>query len=505
MTQLETAKKLISKISNLDEADCEAVIVGGAVRDLIMGIDAHDVDIATNCPINIIKKHFTCHDIGQSFKFGITQVTYGDFQFEVANYRKDVDSSDGRHPDSIEITRDLKTDVFRRDFTINALAMNENDEIFDFVGGRDDIKNKIIRFVGDPRARVKEDYLRMLRALRFAARFDFHIEEHSFKAIRENAFFIQSIAKERIKQELFKTASYGGKELARFIELADEVKLLTFILPELTMMKDDKHQPKHHPEGAIVQQIDHFDRSATADEISLVDYEHYFDVTVTDFDNHNIVLIREGTVYDHVIAAVKSSDSTDPMVNLSILLHDIGKPFEKRFHVEKGYDIYHGHDQRSEEVIAIIGKRLAFSKHEIDAFTFAALHHMVFYDLPSMRLSRAAKILESEHFELLRLTCLGDSLATSRKSDLDRFYEIDDKLDCIREKIHLKAAEGQVSPLRKIINGELVMKLTALKPGKEVGRIITETFEWATDNEVSSIDEIEKHIIEMSNGTIHQS
>jgi len=240
---INSAKEILRKLSQYGEA----YIVGGTVRDIILNKEIHDVDIATNVPINIIDSIFNTHDIGKNRDFGIVVVKYNNFNFEIANFRSDGEYTDGRRPNSIKIAKTFKEDAARRDFTINALAMDVNDNIIDFYNGKDDINNKILRTVGNPYERFNEDKLRLLRAVRFAARFDFSIEEETKKSIIHYSQWIRQVSSERIRDEIYKAAS-NSKIFARYIEILSEVDLLRQILPEVEILKEFEHSPDTHPE-----------------------------------------------------------------------------------------------------------------------------------------------------------------------------------------------------------------------------------------------------------------
>lgn len=161
-----------------------------------------------------------------------------------------------RYPDDYEITQNFELDSARRDLTINSLGINKNGEIIDYQGGVDDIKNKLIRAVGEPRERFKEDALRLMRTLRFAARLGFNIEPKTLEAVRELGDLINTISKERVRGEILKTAEYGGKALANFIEKLDEANMLEKILPEVAELKNHTQPVDHHPEGATVEPLE---------------------------------------------------------------------------------------------------------------------------------------------------------------------------------------------------------------------------------------------------------
>jgi tRNA nucleotidyltransferase/poly(A) polymerase len=217
MTLLDLGKKLLCEIT---EAGYEAYIVGGAVRDIAMGkTDIHDVDIATNMPIEIIKQMYHTVEYGGGEKHGTVIVVYNGTSFELTQFRCDGNYTDGRRPDSVIFVNDFKTDCSRRDFTINAMGMNSSGSIVDFFDGTADIQSGIIKTVGNAHDRFKEDALRMIRAFRFAARLGFEVDSEIFKAIFELKYNIKNVSKERVRDEFEKTISYGGIAFAKFIHL----------------------------------------------------------------------------------------------------------------------------------------------------------------------------------------------------------------------------------------------------------------------------------------------
>jgi len=258
-----------------------AYIVGGTIRDIITGDkEPDDIDIATNVPIDELEKHFKTHDIGANKDFGIIVVSQDGEDFEIANFRADGEYSDGRRPDDVEIVMDFKKDAERRDFTINAMGVDKDGNVVDYFDGKGDIKNKILKTVGDPEKRFQEDYLRMWRAVRFASRMDFKIDDKTMKAIKSNSKRTVGLAVERIMKELKKMAGQSGSKFANAIETLINTGLLQYILPEIIQMDDFEHSVEHHPEGNVLQ---------------------------------------------HTLAALKNSESVNPIINLAILFHDIGK------------------------------------------------------------------------------------------------------------------------------------------------------------------------------------
>lgn len=244
--ELKTAVKILSQI---EKKGYKAYLVGGCVRDVILGIDPHDVDIATNMPLGELEELYKTHDIGKSKTFGIVVVNVGGYSFEVANFRKDGKYQDGRRPDKITISASFEKDAERRDFTINAMGIDKEGNIIDYFDGRRDIQDKVLKTVGDPKKRFSEDYLRMMRLGRFSAKLNLTIDKPTKKAAQRLSKNIKDLSSERIKEELFKAASLGGKKFARYLEILDELKLLRYILPSVLNLKYFKQNLKHHPEG----------------------------------------------------------------------------------------------------------------------------------------------------------------------------------------------------------------------------------------------------------------
>lgn len=219
-------------ISRLEEHGFEAYVVGGCVRDSIMGIPPHDWDICTSAlPEQIIEVFSDLKVIPTGLKHGtVTVVLYGD-EYEITTYRIDGEYSDNRHPEAVEFVKDLKLDLMRRDFTINALAYNHKSGIIDYFNGVKDIHNKVIRCVGNPNDRFSEDALRIMRAIRFATRFSFEIEQETRKSLFAHQSLLRNISAERINSELTKTLQHITFETNVSL-LVDMMTLLTEVVPE---------------------------------------------------------------------------------------------------------------------------------------------------------------------------------------------------------------------------------------------------------------------------------
>jgi len=243
--ELYVAVKILKTI---EKKGYSAYIVGGAVRDIVLDTKWNDLDLATNMPIDEISKIWKVHDIGKSKDFGIVVIREGGYTFEVANFRSDGKYLDGRRPEKVNIVGSFEDDAGRRDFTCNAMAINSKGEIIDYFGGKKDIKNKILKTVGDPKERFGEDFLRLMRAPRVAVDKGLEIEKETKKAIQKLSTNITKMPPERIKDELLKAAPMGGDKFAVYIKILDELKLLKYILPCVLQLKFFKENLHHHPE-----------------------------------------------------------------------------------------------------------------------------------------------------------------------------------------------------------------------------------------------------------------
>lgn len=432
---LYAAVQILEKI---EKQGYDVYIVGGGVRDIILGDDMHDVDIATNMPIDEIYNTFDkVFDVGKSKDFGIVVVKYSSYDFEVAQFRTDGKYLDGRRPEDVEITMDFETDAGRRDFTINAMGIDSKGNIIDYFDGKKDIKHKIIRTVGNPYDRFEEDYLRMKRAIRFSSKLDFDLDPETLEAIKSKKEHIKNIAPERVKDELVKMASQTGSKFANAISLLDKTGILEIILPEITKLKEFQEQPEHHPEA----------------------YEE-----------------GEGRVFDHVLAALRKNKAADPLINLSILLHDVGKGVTHK--TRDGKSTFHGHAEKSKEIIDTIADRLKLTNKERKAILFAALNHMKMMNALDMKPTKILRLVDDEHWGVLKAVSYCDDACRKHLFDKKKF----DKIINNMEKIQKKWGDKATNKTAKIVDGERVMKLTGLRPGPEVGQIIKKVTDWVVNN-----------------------
>lgn len=472
ISYFETAKEILSKFKELGY---EAYICGGAVRDLLAGYKLHDIDITTNCPMSTTEKMFRTIDIGQSKTFGLVTILYNGYSFEVANFRTESNYSDGRHPDKIEIAESFEEDSNRRDFTINSMGMCSNEGVVDFHNGMKDLADGILRTVGDPEERFSEDYLRMLRAIRFAVKFNFTIDDKSSNAIKKNAEKITKICPERIFQELEKMASFTGEQFAECIILMDKLSILKYILPEISEMKNFFHTVNHHPEGAKVKNI----KTGKFEKYDPKNKEHK---TPEKFE------IFEGSVFDHVMAALSvQKEKNNPLLNFCVLFHDTGKV---KTYVPKGEKkTYHGHDKASIEINQDICNRLKMSNLEKDTIIFASENHMKFHKLLEMKSSKIAYLITSKKFDYLFKTAYCDD--SCREGVFDPLYwsDIEDKIQNVQKLIDENPFYGKV-------NGKYIIEKLNIEPGPVFGIIIKKTKEYILDKQLND----EKIVIQYMKG-----
>ena len=357
----------ISIVRSLQEAGYRAYLVGGCVRDMLLGREPADYDVATDAtPDQVMRIFPETYAVGA--KFGVVLVPASSTNanenevVEVATFRSDIGYSDGRHPDQVRYSKDPQEDVERRDFTINGLLLNPiNQEVLDFVGGRKDLKSRIIRAIGEPERRFAEDKLRMLRAVRFAARFVYTIEPVTFAAIQKLASQIHQVSRERVRDELTKMLTEGHARNA-FL-LLDQTGLLREVLPEISAMKGVEQPPQFHPEG---------------------------DVFV-----HTLLLLD------------KLPQPCPPTLAWGALLHDVGKP--ATFRIAPDRIRFDGHVDVGVKMAEEICRRLRFSNDDANQILALVGNHMRFAQAQQMKESTLKKFMRmprfEEHLELHRMDC----------------------------------------------------------------------------------------------------
>jgi len=447
---LSSGVRLLRQIEKLGG---EALIVGGSVRDILLGKPIKDVDIATNVPLEKIKQKFKWNDIGQSGTLGITMVHFGGHEYEVANYRQESGTSDARHPERVEMIQSFKGDSARRDLTINSMGLNSKGEIIDYQGGIDDLKKGIIRSVGKANDRFTEDALRIIRTARFASKYGFDIEDDTKAAMKDLGHLIDELSSERIAGELEKISS-NGDQLANYIEHLDDVGLLDRILPEVKALQGRKQDPKHHPEGDS---------------------------------------------YQHTIAALRSTRSNNPTTNLAILFHDLGKGTVQQ-EKESGYPSYHGHDKESARIVADIAKRLKMPNSIKDAAVFAADRHMRAHYIYDMSKRKVTQLVNDPNWPILKDVVYADEMS---RGDIGKggVAEFEAKMkyaeDIAAEISGEDGAEGERKRIKEKIDGYKVMQWTGLQAGQEMGHILKATQDWLYSNMDVSDKKVKDYVMSL--------
>jgi poly(A) polymerase len=373
MTELLDAAR--SVLRRLRSSGFDAYFAGGYVRDRLLGIASGEIDIATSAPPDRIEALFP-KTVAVGRAFGVILVLEGDFKFEVATFRSDGRYQDGRHPENV-VFSSPEEDAKRRDFTINGMFFDpDTDKVIDFVGGKADLDRKVLRAIGDPRQRFTEDRLRLLRAVRLAARLKFAIDPATDRALREMAPAIVQVSGERIRDELAKMLVHPSRSAA--LESLRETGLLLHILPEAAVMEGVPQPPEYHPEG---------------------------------------------DVWTHTKLALDTLKDPTFELALAVLLHDIGKPptFVRADRIR-----FNNHDHVGADMSARIADRLKLSNEQKDRIVWLVQKHLAFLQWELMRPSTLKRLLAHEHIgDLLRLV-RADTLGS--KAD-DKYV---DKLESIK-------------------------------------------------------------------------
>ncbi|MEW5693157.1 MAG: CCA tRNA nucleotidyltransferase [Candidatus Hydrogenedentota bacterium] len=432
-------------INKFNEKGFKSYLVGGCVRDYLMGIKVNDYDLATDATPDETSKVFShTHPVGVDF--GTVLVIIQGKGFEVTSFRKDIET-DGRHA-KVEFSRNLIDDLNRRDFTINAIAYDPlKDEYIDPFKGREDIKNKILQSVGDSRKRFKEDYLRILRGIRFAARFKLQIEQSVKEAISETKNGINILSDERIREEILKSLEQIDKP-SDYFNLMDELSVLAVILPELTELKG-------------VEQ----------------NYYHLYDC------------------FTHTMVSIDRIKKKYPLLRLTVLLHDIAKPECKTFKNEKKDFTFTGHDRQGANIAKKIMTRLKFSKDEIKYVTTLIKNHLYILNenatKPAIRryINRIGKEYLKDMFRFHFADVYSHRFAEQRRKEVLNFYR--------RIKEVLK--EENVFSIKDLAINGYDLKDMGLEPSPLFSKILKHCLEIVLDNPDKNkkeilIDEVKKYL-----------
>jgi len=405
----KTAREIAAR---LRENGHMAYFAGGCVRDMVRGLTPKDYDIATDARPEAVQKLFPrTYAVGAHF--GVIIVLENGFQFEVATFRSDEGYIDGRHPSAVRFSSP-EEDAKRRDFTINGMFYDPvAEEVIDFVGGRADIAAKLVRAIGDPAERLAEDRLRMLRAVRFATVLNYKIDNGTWKALVANAPSVNQISAERIRDELVRVLTSPNR--VRGWDLLDSSGLMRVILPEIDAMKGCLQPEQFHPEGDVFQ--------------------------------HTRLMLQ-----------FLPEKVSVPLV-FSVVLHDVAKPRTATVD-ETGRIRFSGHDRLGAEMTEEIMRRLRFSGAEIEATVEMVRQHMVFKDVPKMRVAKLKRFMARPTFE--------DELELHRV-DCEGSHRMLDNYEFLLRKRE-EFANEPIIPL-PLVRGDDLIAL-GLKPGPKFGEIL---------------------------------
>ena len=355
----DTRTGALEIVRRLQARGFRALWAGGCVRDMLMGRVPRDYDIATNADLQQVIGIFP-HAQVVGAHFGVVIVRLGDYTYEVARFRRDLAYSDGRHPDGVVFV-DEEEDARRRDFTINGMFYDPvADAVFDYVGGQADLQRKVIRTIGDPHARFSEDRLRMLRAIRFACRYHWPIEEKTREVIGTLSASIAFISLERVRDEFVKILTEGGAPLG--VRWLIDLGLMAVFMPEVVAMDGVPQPPQFHPEGDVL--------------------------------THTLIML-----------GLMHNPSAE--LAMGILLHDVGKPptYQVRDRIR-----FHNHTKVGREMTEEICRRLRFSSEQTKYIAALVADHHKFVHVQEMRPSRLKRFLRTDRFEdhlmLHRIDCL---------------------------------------------------------------------------------------------------
>jgi len=414
-------------VERLRGAGYQALLAGGCVRDQLLGTPSTDFDVATSAPAGEVQRLFP-RTVPIGVQFGVVLVLEEGVPFEVATFRSDGAYLDHRRPVEVHFA-DAHADALRRDFTINGLFLDPvTNQVIDYVGGRVDLRDRIIRAIGDPRARFGEDRLRLLRAVRFAARLGFTIEPGTLAAVKELATTVTEIAWERIGDEIVKILTEGAAR--RGVALLEETGLLAAVLPEVATMRGVAQSPDYHPEGDVL--------------------------------THTLLCLAK-------LDARRGGE----VLALATLLHDVGKPGSAELRAD-GRITFYGHCERGAEMARAICVRLRRSRETGERVAWLVKNHLRHVQAPVMRLATLKRFLAEPHIdELLELVRID---ASSSSGDLTA-YEF-----CRARQRELGTSETRPEPL---LRGRDLVEL-GYRPGPRFREILERAFDAQLEGDIAS-------------------
>ena len=416
--KIQLPEKVNTIIQTLQEHGYEAYAVGGCVRDSLLGREPGDWDITTSASPEETKKLFA-RTVDTGIEHGTVTVLLGKEGFEVTTYRIDGKYEDSRHPTEVIFTRNLREDLLRRDFTINAMAYNDTEGIVDIFGGMDDLKRKIIRCVGNARERFGEDALRIMRGVRFAAQLGFSLEKGTKEAMTELAPTLEKISAERIQTELVKLLVSDSPELIRE---AYHLGITAVILPEFDEMMRTGQETKYHR----------------------------YDVG------------------EHTVQAV-CNVPPDKVLRLTMLLHDVAKPEMKPVDAD-GTAHFKGHDIRGEQKAKEILRRLKFDNDTIHKVTKLVRWHDYRMPAEKKNVRKAMSKISAELFPMYLLVKRADILAHSMYRREEELENLSGLQKCYEEIV----ADHECVSLKQLaVTGTDLIGI-GMKPGKQIGEVLNE-------------------------------
>ena len=438
MKNFNIPKEVLNILNLINKAGFSAYLVGGCIRDLLLNKIPKDYDICTSAmpedTINIFKDKYLI--VTKGITFGTINIISGDNEYEITTFRKESDYEDHRHPGKVELVSDIKFDLSRRDFTINAMAYDPiNDVFIDLFNGQEDLKNKIIKTVGDPEKRFDEDALRIVRALRFAITLEYEIEEKTFEAMIKKADSLIFVSKERITNEFIKILSANKPVKYWFMKAKD---IIFKIIPDLRSCYKFDQNNKYH--------------------------------------RHD--------VYEHILYVVDFCDTNDFEIKMAALLHDIGKPFSYT-EDNKGHGHFYGHPKVSYDISTdLLAFDFRLTNEQYNMITKLILYHDYYMGNDKKNVKKAMAKFDDKFMRKWFIL---------KQADIDDHVFPDDKkvswgtIDNIIEMYNEILEENACVKISDLaINGDDVIKITGFKPGKEIGIILNLLLEAVIDEEIEN-------------------
>lgn len=416
-----------SIVKKLTSAGFRAYFAGGCVRDMLLGLEPKDYDIATNAKPEQIESLFA-KTVPVGKQFGVILVIEEGHHFEIATFRSDSGYSDGRRPDAVLFT-DPREDAKRRDFTINGMFYDPIEEkVLDYVNGQRDLHERLINFIGNPKKRIHEDRLRIIRAVRFAHQIKGQYHPSTYKALKHFASLIETVSKERLRDELNKILLLPNR--AKALEDLADLGILDYILPELIETKGMAQPLIYH---------------------------------------------QEGSVWKHMLRSVHSLKNTKKLELIwATLLHDIGK--SKTFQIDSRIR-FNEHDQKGKAIAHAILRRLKFPRSFIETVCWLIAHHMMVGNLPGMTKANQAKWVLHPHFK---------TLLQLHKADASGAIPIDLSLYKKIKNIEKRIRKSLPKKLPKLVSGRDVMSRLNLSSGPKVGKILENIHEKQLEGKIKT-------------------